>query len=449
MRILLDIVYVFLLILSGPIWIYRAIRHGRYRSDIRQYFGAVPVRYGLQPIIWVHGVSVGEVNAARTLVQRFHEALPDFQVMISSTTDTGIAAARKRFGHDHVVFRFPKDFSFAVRRALRRVRPDLVVLIEGDIWPNFLAEANRRDVPVVVVNGRMSPNKGYPRYRKLGPLADKLLFNRLSAIGVQNETYAECFRSLGTGSEKVHVTGMLKFDTVETLGDGETLPGQEDLAAALGISPSDRLIVAGGTGPGEEAMLLKIFAGIRRTYPDARLVVVPRKPERFDEVARLIDEAGFAVVRRSCRQDPANPPEGKPEIILGDTMGELRTFYALAECVFVGRSLVPMGGSDMIEAAALGRPVAFGPHTFNFPQADELAENGAQRVTTAEELAKVLRRWLGDPESARRQASGARDYVRSRQGATERNLDMICEVLDRCPPVAPGAIATDRIRSAG
>jgi 3-deoxy-D-manno-octulosonic-acid transferase len=136
-------------------------------------------------------------------------------------------------------------------------------------------------------------------------------------------------------------------------------------------------------------------------------------------------------------------------VILGDTMGELRTFYAMAECVFVGRSLVPMGGSDMIEAAALGRPVAFGPHTFNFPQADELAAHGCRRVTTAEELTEVLLRWLSDPAGARRQAGEAREYVRSQQGATERNLEMICDVLDRCPPVAPGAIATDRVRSAG
>jgi 3-deoxy-D-manno-octulosonic-acid transferase len=392
---------------------------------------------------------VGEVNAARTLVERIHEALPDFQVMISTTTDTGMAAARKRYGKDHVVFRFPKDFSFAAARAFRRLRPDLVVLVEGDVWPNFLAAANRRGVPVVVVNGRMSPDKGYPRYRKLGSLAGRLLFNRLTAIGVQDETYAECFRSLGTEPQKVRVTGMLKFDTVEVLEDGETLPAQGELAAALGVSGEDRLIVAGGTGPGEEAKLLDVLKRVRAEHSDARLVLVPRKPERFDEVAKLIDESGFSFVRRSEHRDVSAPPAEGAEVILGDTMGELRTFYAMAECVFVGRSLVPMGGSDMIEAAALGRPVAFGPHTFNFPQADELAAHGCRRVTTAEELTEVLLRWLSDPAGARRQAGEAREYVRSQQGATERNLEMICDELDRCPPVAPGAIATDRVRSAG
>jgi len=443
MGIILDIVYAAAIVLLSPWWLYRMIRHGRYRDGVAERFGASPIRYGLQPVIWLHGVSLGEVNALASVVRELHSQLPDYQVVISTSTDTGMAGARRLFSPAHTVFRWPLDFSLVVRRSLNRVRPDLVVLMEGDIWPNFLAGCNRRKIPVVVVNGRMSPDKGYPGYKKLGPLAARL-FNRLTAIGVQTEDYAECFRKLGTRSEKVHVTGMMKFDTVQI---ADRLEGQDDLAAALGIDSDDRLIVAGGTGPGEEQILLDVFAKLKADgkHPAARLVIVPRKPERFNEVAKLISDSGSPLIRRSENPDGSTPEAPKDAIILGDTMGELRKFYALATCVFVGRSLAPMGGSDMIEAAGLGKPTAFGPYTFNFPQADELAENGCARVADPDGLVDQLDRWLGAPALAESAAKEARQYVISRQGATRRNVEMICGVLSRVPASAPGGIATDVI----
>ena len=442
MGVLLDAVYAAALAATGPVWLYKMIRHGRYRRDIGERLGAAPIRYSLQPIIWIHGVSLGEINAARTLVAELHSQLPDFRVVVSTTTETGMQAARKLFAPDHLVFRWPMDFTCAVRRALNRLRPDLVVLMEGEIWPNFLAACNRRDVPVVVVNARMSPAKGYPRYKKLGPLAGRL-FNRLTAIGVQDETYAQRFRSLGADDAKLHVTGMMKFDTMEV---AHRLAGQDALAAAVGLGDDEKLIVAGGTGGGEESILLEIFGELKGRHPAARLAIVPRKPERFDEVARLIVQAGCQIVRRTERPDgsPGRPPQHA--VILGDTMGELRTFYALAACVFVGRSLVPMGGSDMIEAAALAKPTAFGPHTFNFPQADALARHGCVRVANAKELKEQLDRWLSDPAAASEAGMAAQQYVRSQQGATRRNVEMICRVLGRRPAFRPGGIATDEIR---
>ncbi len=444
MSLLLDIAYLAGLVAISPVWLYRMIRHGRYRQDIAQRFGGAPVLYGLQPTIWVHGVSLGEVNAARTLVEELHRQLPDYRVVVSTTTETGMAAARKLFAPAHQVFRWPLDFSFAVGRTLDRIRPALVVLLEGEVWPNFLSACNRRGVPAVVVNGRMSADKGYPRYRMLGPLARRL-FNRLSALGVQDESYAERFRSLGVAPGKIHVTGMLKFDTAPASGQ---VAGAEALGAALGLSGSDRLIVAGGTGPGEEDILLDVFSRLRTRHPAARLAVVPRKPERFDEVARRIRDAGCALVRRTDRPDGAAGDVPRDAVLLGDTMGELRKFYALASCVFVGRSLVPMGGSDMIEAAALGKPTCFGPHTFNFPQADELAASGCRRVADARELEQALDAWLTDPAAADQAGRDAQQYVRTRQGATRRNVEMICRILGRTPAVAPGAVATDEI-SAG
>lgn len=441
MGVLLDIIYAAGLVATSPIWLYKMICQGRYRRDIGERLGAAPIRYSLQPIIWIHGVSLGEINAARTLVEELHSQLPDYQVVISTTTDTGMSAAMRLFAPDHTVFRWPLDFTWAVRRALNRIRPDLVVLMEGEVWPNFLAACNRRGIPVAVVNGRMSPDKGYPGYRKLGALAGRL-FNRLTAIGAQDDTYAERYRTLGVDPDKIHVTGMIKFDTVEV---ADALEGQEELAAALAIGGEDELIVAGGTGPGEEKILLEMFSDLKRRHERAKLAIVPRKPERFDEVARLIADSGFSLVRRSERPDGCDGDVAGDAIILGDTMGELRKFYALASCIFVGRSLVPMGGSDMIEAAALAKPTAYGPHTFNFPQAGELAAHGCARVADAEQLKQQLDQWLGDRGGAEQAARAAQQYVQSRRGATRRNVEMLCGLVHRVPAVAPGCIATDEI----
>ncbi|MFW6062514.1 MAG: 3-deoxy-D-manno-octulosonic acid transferase [Planctomycetota bacterium] len=443
MGILLDAIYAAGLVATSPVWTYRMIRHGRYRQRVGQRFGAVPVRHSRQPAIWVHGVSLGEVNAARTLVQKLHSQLPDFQVVISSTTDTGMAAAQRRYAPEHLVFQWPLDFTLSVRKALDRIRPSLVVLMEGEAWPNFLAACNARKIPTAVVNGRLSADKGYPRYRKLGPLAARL-FNRLSAVCVQDDSYARRFRELGIAPEKIRVTGMMKFDTAEV---ADRIDGQDELAAALGIDDDQQLLVAGGTGPGEEQMLLEIFNRLRKEHPEIRLAIVPRKPERFEEVARLIKQSGLAFLRRSERPDGTEDDAGAASVILGDTMGELRKFYALASVCFVGRSLVPMGGSDMIEAAALGRPTVFGRHTYNFPQAGELAENGCVQVDGPVELAEQIERWLADPPAAAEAGKRAQQAVIERQGATRRNVEVLCGLLGRQPARRPGGIATDRVEA--
>lgn len=447
LRLLIDLAYVLALAAFSPVLLYRMIRHGRYRSDLGQRLGALPVRHGLQPRIWIHAVSLGEINGVRALVDHLAAELPSHQILISSTTATGIARARQLFEPGRVVFRFPLDFSLAMRRAFRRLRPDLVVLMEGEIWPNLLIEANRRRVPVVLVNGRMSRDKGYPRYRLARPVAS-WMFNKLTRLAVQDESYAERFVALGTDPAKVVVTGTMKFDTAEV---ADRVAGQDELAAALGVADGDRLIVAGGTGPGEEELLLTMFTRLRdagRWPARTRLAIVPRKPERFDEVARLIERAGLPCLRRSSHADGATPPEAPDAVILGDTMGELRKFYALAEAVFVGRSLVHMGGSDMIEAAALAKPVAFGPHVFNFPQAKVLVDAGACRqVDDVDALGEVLAGWLAEPAAAGELGRAAQQVIRDAQGATRRTVEVICDVMGMTPSVAPGGIATRRIET--
>jgi len=427
----------------SPVWIYRMIRYGRYRAGWSHRMGAVPIRYGLQPIIWIHGVSLGEVNSIEALVDELHCQLPDYRAVISSTTETGMAAAKRLFAPDHLVFHWPLDLGVFVRRALNRMRPDLVVLVEGEVWPNFLAACNNRGIPVVVVNARLGADKGYPRYKAIRPLARRLMFARLDAVGVQDEVYAERFVSLGVEPARIHVTGMMKFDSAEV---SDSVEGADKLAASLGIGPECELVVAGGTGPGEEKLLLELWSGLRGNHHKARLAIIPRKPERFDEVSELIRSFGYTPLRRSENPDGRTASAcGANEVICGDTMGELRKFYALAACVFVGRSLVAMGGSDMIEAAALGKAVAFGPHTYNFPQADKLAANGCVRVADACELARQIDLWLSDSSAAQSAGRQAQQYVSDQRGASRRNVEMICGVIGRVPAVAPGAIATEAL----
>ncbi|MBT7170651.1 MAG: 3-deoxy-D-manno-octulosonic acid transferase [Phycisphaerales bacterium] len=429
MRLVLDILYFFGLLLATPMILWRMIRHGRYRTHIAErLLGRVPRIAHDGPVVWVHAVSLGETNASLLLAKELRTQIPNVHLVISSTTDTGLAAAVRLYGdaQDATVIQWPLDFSLAVATALGRIRPNTAVMMEGEAWPNFLSACQRRRIPTMIVNARISPNKGYPRYKKLGPIAP-WLFNKLTRIGCQTQAYADLFASLGVREDKLCVTGMLKYDATST--DGE-IKGAEDIVRALGVA-GQRLVVAGGTGPGEEEILLDLWNNtLQDKFPDATLVLVPRKPERFDEVARLIESRGYALRRRSELPNGSTAPATDSRtVILVDVMGELKTLYSLASAIFVGRSMVPMGGSDMIEAAALGKPTCFGPHTFNFPQADDLAEHGCVRVQTAEALDTFLRETLADPVAAQAAANGAREFVLAQQGASAHNVEMICDLL--------------------
>ncbi len=428
MRLILDIFYFLGLLLAIPMILWRMIRHGRYRARWGQrLFGRVPRLKHNGRVIWIHGVSLGEVNASLLLANELREQIPGSHLVISSTTDTGLAAALRLYGNanDATVIQWPLDFSLTAAAALRRIQPDLVVMLEGEAWPNFLSACNRHHIPTVIVNARISPNKGYPRYKKLGPIAP-WLFNKLTRIGCQTQEYADLFASLGVREDKLCVTGMMKYDATAT---DTTMTGVDELAEAMGIS-GRKIVVAGGTGPGEEALVLDEWDSLHAEFPDATLVIVPRKPERFEEVARLIESRGYTLRRRSQLPDgSAAPTADEQTVLLIDAMGELKKLYALAACIFVGRSLVAMGGSDMIEAAALGKPTCFGPHTFNFPQADDLAEQGCVRVADSAALGKTLRRWLTDPAEAQIGADSAKQFVLAQQGASRRNVQMIIELL--------------------
>lgn len=428
MTILLDLCYVLAAGLAWPWLLYRRLRRGSCGAPLRELFGRVPLRPVAGRCVWIHGVSLGEINATRTIVAELRRRAPDAVVVISSTTRTGLERARALYPR-HVVFRFPADLSFAVRAALDRLRPSVIVLMELEAWPNLIALATARGIPVAIANGRITREKsmrrfGLPVVRSVA----RRMFGRLAFVGAQDAVYAARFVELGVRPERVEVTGSVKYDAADL---SDRIDGQDELASEMGIDRAAPLLVAGSTGPGEEEILLDAFARLLRDVPDLQLAIVPRKPERFDAVAALIVRRGFACLRRSTGS-PIIPVGGDPRrhVFLGDTMGELRKFYALADVAFVGRSLVPLGGSDVMEAAGLARPVLIGPHTENFAEAAELllAAGGARLVRDADELAAQVAALLRDGDQRRAMGAAARAAIASRRGASARTVERILDL---------------------
>ncbi len=421
---LLNVLYGLAILILFPWLVVRSFRTGRYRQSLlakfRGYSGAISID---RSTIWFHGVSVGEVHLLRQLVRAFRERHPDWQVVISSTTDTGLAEARKHFA-DLTVIAYPFDFSWAVRRTIRAVAPRLIVLAESELWPNFLRTANREQAPVVVVNGRMSP-RSCRRYAKIAPIARRLFFNRVAAFGMQSEGYADNLRSLGVTTDRIRLTGNVKYDGVLLDRDNAKT---RDLGQAIGISCNDLVWVAGSTHDPEERIVLSVFSRLRDRFAKLKLILVPRAPERFDEVARLIEASGLPFARRSRWPESGGPYS----VVLVDTLGELGAAWGLATIGFTGGSLNDKrGGQSMIEPAAFGAPVMFGPHTWNFRDAVTglLEADGAFRVHNESELEQRATQLLGDAELRQRMGAAAGGFVTSQQGATARTLDMMDEVI--------------------
>lgn len=425
---LINSIYLVTAVALSPMVIYRALRHNRYKTGWSERFGDVRRKKPDSPCIWLHGVSVGEINATKTVVAELEAQYPNHAIVITTTTDTGYARAKTLYGAEYTVCYFPLDLSPFVRRAFDQLKPDICLLMELEVWPNFLREAKRRCVPIAVINGRIS-DRSYLSYKRVRPLLSGT-FNSLSLILAQTQEYADRFKDLGCPADLVHVTGSLKYDTAQVHSEGE---GTDQLNRCLGLSGS-RLWVAGGTGTDEEDMILAAFKRLRAQseLKDLRLVIVPRKPERFGRVAQTISDAGFSVIRYSHLKDGQSPPPtDKDAVILGDTMGDLRAFYSLASVAFVGRSLVPMGGSDMMEVVALGKPTLFGPHTFNFRQTVEalLAAQGALEVSDEKALSDSVSRCLTDTEFAETLGRNGRQVILDHQGATQKSVRLLGTLL--------------------
>jgi len=472
MRIIIDFLYLLAAVAIAPLALYRLIRHNRYRAGWAQRLGRIYRRNTAKKCIWLHAVSVGEVNAAKTILDELERKFADYEIIVSTTTDTGFARATAVFGSRFEVVYFPFDFSWIISRAFRSIRPSLCLLMELEVWPNFVRIAKRLGVPVVVVNGRIS-DRSFKSYSRIRPLI-KTMFSKVTLVLAQTDEYARRFARLGCNN--VIVSGSLKYDTAQT---NDKVEGADIVARQLGVSchcepersegaaisqpadgtsvaefilsevegrprndaaKSERIWVLGGTGNDEEAILLEVYQQLKQDsrFADLRLVIVPRKPERFDEVAQLIQDRVLPLIRYSQVKDSStdksiiNNQLSVGAVVLGDTMGDLRKFYSLATIIFVGRSLVPMGGSDMMEAAALGKCTIFGPHAFNFKQAVDalLADNGAIMVKDKDDLLTVMKKCLTDPNYAQTIAQNGRKVIIKNQGATRKTIDEVTKILN-------------------
>jgi 3-deoxy-D-manno-octulosonic-acid transferase len=412
------------LFIGLPFWLVQMLRHGKYRAGVSERFGRVPARLKLvqtEGSIWVHAVSVGEVIAAAGLVNELRRRFPERRIYISTTTAAGQKLARARFGEDSV-FYFPLDFAFAIRPYLKVLRPALVVLAETEFWPNFLRLADASGAQIAVVNARIS-DRSLPRYLRFRTLLRRALVP-VDVFLAQSEEDKRRLVAIGARPERVQVSGNLKFDV--THGAAPAIVGQ--LRTAMIAGGAGPVIVAGSTVEGEETAVIETFCRVLETQSNSVLILAPRHPERFAPVAELVASSGMKFWRRS-EWTVDQPVCGG--VFLLDTIGELGAIYSLADIAFVGGSLAPRGGHNILEPAMYGVPVLVGPHTENFRDIIELFRR-AEAVTIVQdmsELGDALGDLLADPRKRRELGDHAAYLVKQQSGATARTLDALESLL--------------------
>ncbi len=407
------------LVLGSPYWLFEILRHGKYRKGFCERVGKVPARIGKisQPSIWIHAVSVGEVLAVSELVKILRQGFPQHRILVSTTTDTGQRLARQRFGEENV-FYFPLDFAFAARRWLRALRPGLIVIAETEFWPNFLRSAREAGARIAIVNARISDRSlpGYMRWKKvIGPvlqIPDLFL--------AQTDQDSQRLREIGAPAERVITSGNLKYDVPSP----PVPPIVEELRRSLaGVRP---VLVCGSTVEGEENLLLGAFTNVLASYGGAVMLLAPRHPQRFEEVERLLRELKLPYWRRS--KYLGGPLRGG--VLLVDSIGELSALYALADVAFVGGSLVPKGGHNIIEPAQHGVPIVVGNHTENFRDIVGFFQSrDAVRIVGPAELPLTLLHLI--EHDSEREALGKRaaEALQMQRGATQRTVDRLKNLL--------------------
>lgn len=445
----LNAAYLLLLAALSPLLGYRGLVHRKYRDGWGQKLcGNLPPRTSDRPRVWFHAVSVGEVLQLQTVLREFTHSRPDCEILITTTTPTGLAVAREKFPQ-HAVCYFPLDFSWTVRRAICRAQPAAIALVELELWPNFILEAARRRIPLALINGRIS-EKSFRGYQRIRPLLRKLL-HCFDVLAVQSHPYAERLLALGAPTERITVTGSVKFDHVQA---DRNNPRTRELRQSFGVAEDETVFIAGSTHAPEEQAALDCYAALAAEFEKLRLVLVPRHQQRFDEVAQLVLRRGLPLLRRSelprascvgentrlgasragaaVSDRPGGDAAGcgRPVLLL-DTLGELAACWGLADIAFVGGSLTRRGGQNMIEPAAYGAAVLFGPNTQNFRDVVELllSAGAAQVVADAGQLQVAVRRLLADPAWARRQGKLAQQLVCAQQGATAQTVRLLKGLL--------------------
>lgn len=404
-----DLAYAVGVTLTSPIWGLSLLRTGKWRTDWRGRYGhtdSLPKHAG--KTLLFNAVSVGEVSLLRGLIDELSEREPTLRIVIAATTNTGYRRAVELYAERYTVVRYPLDFSWVVRRFLDRIQPDAVATVELEVWPNFVDACVQHNIPICVVNGRLSARsfRGYKKIKKLiGPS-----FAKLSFAAVQTQAYAERFGAMGV--QDVRIADTMKWDNAKL---DEAVDGVTALAEELGVDLTKPVIVAGSTGPGEDKLLVEALSALPK---GTQLILAPRKPEWFDDAAK----AAPSCVRRTDGQ----PGEGP--VYLLDTIGELKRAYALADVAVVGRSFLGLYGSDVMEPAALGKPVIIGPHHSDFQDTVD-AMHDAEGLIVTDDPARAIRELLEDRDKAQHIAQAGRDVIRSRQGSTKRHADMILALL--------------------
>lgn len=430
---LYSLLFFLVLIVSTPWWLVQMLRHGKYRTGWSERLGKVPDRlfeHVAEYTLWIHAVSVGKVLAVSRLIDELKAQLPGWRIVVSTTTDTGQKLAQQRFGADNV-FYLPLDLPSAVRAYFEGLRPRMLVLAESEFWPNLLHHARRSGAAVAVINARVSDRSlpGYLRFRSLLPLVMK----NIDLFEAQSEEDARRLVQIGAPAERVQVSGNLKFEVKPPAKAAILAP----FTAALEREDIGPLIVAGSTLEGEETMLVEMFRQVTTHYPGALLVLAPRHPERFDVVDSLLASSGLRSQRRS-QWDGSRAIAGG--VFLLDTIGELASLYQFADIAFIGGSLVPRGGHNVLEAAEFGAAILVGPHTENFRDiVDVFRKAEALRVVTPQSLTPTVLQLLENHDDRDALGQRALAVMRSQQGATEKTVAALLALLrPPVPELSPG-----------
>ncbi len=432
MYLLYSLATVAACVLLAPYFVYQALRHNKYVGSLGQRLGYFPVSFNLdaEDSIWVHAVSVGEVLTSRPLIHELRQRYPNLRLFLSTTTRAGQQLARRSVPDVDGVFYFPFDWAFTVRRTLNVVKPRLFVMMETEIWPNVLRECRARGVKTVLVNGRIS-YRSFPRYRLVRPFFRRVLAN-IDACCVQGEETRRRLTDLGADPSRITVTGSLKFDAVDAMPVAGSSPsagrGRDRVLRFFRVPPTRPVFVAGSTLKGEEEAVIRAFNRVRTVGGNALLILAARQPERFGEVERLCRHEGLATVRRTALAIDAEP---RADAVVLDTIGELAQLYQLATAVFVGGSLVPAGGHNILEPAVFGKPIVFGPHMQNFAEIAEafLANGAAVQVHSERELVEAVVDLMNDPVRRARLGAAARALIDANRGAKDRTLTVITSLL--------------------
>ena len=420
MGVILDLGYLLATVIASP-WVIYLLAQRRNRDGFAGRLGR-----GLGPplnrSVWLHGSSAGEISLLKPLIARLERDYPDLTLVISTFTTTGFEAASRSYPRHRVVF-FPFDLSFLIRRYFQRLRPSLIIIVESEYWPNFILAAHRHQIPVAILNGKMS-QKSFRLYSWFW--LSSFVVKRISLLALQTEEHATRVRELGAPADRVHVTGNMKYDLTAPALDTD----RAGLRATLGLSEADLVMIGGSVHRGEDEALLRAFQKLRRRHPELRLILVPRYPQEAAEVSRLVSETGLEPVLKTALNK--TPTTTSPDsVLVVDTVGDLKSMYLASDIAYVGGSLhfrgANKGGHNLMEPAILGIPVVFGPYNFSFKDTveDLLAAGGGIKVETDDELFNALSTLASDPQARLHMGQRAREVVLSGQGATERNYGLL------------------------